>query len=444
MSLADYTLLTRTASSGGAFQAYRRPLYFSLCRRSRACDSGSPRWKHSRYEVLVMIPLVTFALVVLGVGLTLVVMGLGNRKTAAPADAETAAPPARRTRPVLLTLGLLIAAAGGIGAAVLLTRDPEGLDRWVLERWPADWLIDDLNSEDAQSRSQASHELWRRHEAGLLSDDAQRRLVARKIAFILKDPKLPEAPSVNAPILDVDLVDARRRDLLSAKQWGEFIARASPLRLDVPRTVPSGQQIPLRLDASLMDHTSPAWVIIKVESLTIGGKAVDLPPPVAIAANPDWTAPPPVEPADGEGAPQVQAAGGGGPRPPVLRRVVRYPYAVPAEFVAALGEGSFPVVGKVTVLAFDSEEVAPPIELMNDAATGVPRRQRASEDLVAVALSAQLTPEQFEQFRSRAQASHSWDIKRDIRVGNPPATQPATRTQAEEPAEEQGETGGIQ
>ena len=370
-----------------------------------------------------MVPMLTLSLVVLGAGLTLLILAFARRKaTGEQSDLPVEAPNARRIRPVPLALGLLLAIAGGVGAGVILSGDPETYDHKVLAMWPADWLVTDLNHDDSKRRSDAYHELTRRYEAGTLPDDAHRRLVARRMAWFTADYKAPEAPKPQYPVVEVDIVKARNLNLLSADVWASYVARRFPMRLDVPQRAEAGQPIAFRLDASLDDPMAPAWVIVKVESLKISDKALDPPPPVAVARNPDWTMPPPAI---------VEAGGGGsmlGPveRPPVLRRVVRYPYNVPAELVSAMGEGEFPVVAEFTIYAFDSAKTAPPTELMNDAATGVPRRQRAEEDLQAAVLSAQLTAEQFEQLRPKADGSHKWSLKRQIRIGNPPpASQPS-------------------
>ena len=386
-----------------------------------------------------MIPVLTVFLVVLGVGLTLIVISLRGRKASSEAvGAEEPAQGAkRRIRLVPLVIGLILSLVGGIGAGRVLTGDADDYDRWVLAQWPADWLVDDMNSMDMRTRYEATNELDRRYRAGALSEAVERRLVARKIAHMLGDTTSPEAPMPASFVIDVDLVKARRSELLSSKEWSEFVAQASPLRLDVPRSAPSGQEIPMRLDVSLFDHQAPAWVIVYVDSLTIGGKEVELPPAVAVAGNPQWTPPPPQEAPEPSETPQAQGPGGGGTPPPVLRRVVRYPYTVPAELATSLGDGTFPVAGSITVLAFDSEEVPPPLDLMTDEATGVPRRQRASEDLVAVALSAQLTAEQLDQFRSRALGTHTWKINREIRIGSAPASQPSTRPEQAEQEEQQ-------
>lgn len=394
-----------------------------------------------------MVILLTFSLVLLGLGLTLLVMAFTGRRPSKPNDLPPGSPEAyqaelaeagkRRLRPIPLVLGLILAIAGGIGAAMILRGPEQKYDDLVLSQWPAGWLVDDLNSEDPARRSDAFRELSRRNEEHSLSDSATDRLISRHIANLTNDTTSPEAPMRNAPVIEFDLVKARRENRLDAQRWTKYIARSAPLRLDVPRRVESGQPLQLRFDASLVDPTAPAWVIVQVEPLTIGGKPMEL-PAVAVAPNPQWTPPPPPEPVE-QDADQLAIGGAGGPRPPVVRRVVRYPYPVPAEILEALGKGTHPVVGKIHVYAFDADVVPAPTELLSDAATGLPRRQQAEGELVAAVLSAQLTREQFEQFVAKAHAKHEWPVNRQVEVrdaGDPPATQPATQEAAHEPAHE--------
>lgn len=378
-----------------------------------------------------MVILLTFSLVLLGLGLTLLVMAFTGRRPSTPSDLPPGSPEAyqaelaeagkRRLRPIPLVLGLILAIAGGIGAAMILQGPESKYDDLVLGYWPANRLVDDLNSDDPARRSDAFRELSRRNEENSLSSGALDRLIDRQIAKLTNSTEAPEAPIPNAPVVEIDLVKARKENRIEPDRWADIVARTSPLRLDVPRRAALDDPMQLRLVASLGDPTAPAWVIIKVESLLMNQKPIELPPPVAVAPNPDWTPPPPPEPVDpnqaSDGGAAAFGVGGRGPRP-VIRRVVRYETPVPAEVLAAIGAGTHPVTGKIRVYAFDSTVVPPPLELLTDTATGAGRGQPPpAPDVVAAVLSAQLTPEQFNALTAKSMATWEWPLDRRVELG---------------------------
>jgi hypothetical protein len=392
-----------------------------------------------------MVIILTAAFVILGLGLALLVIGFkGKTRTVeAPVEPVPAEPgasleyssvPRRRVRIIPLVLGVLLTLTGGAAVAAIFNEglDSDRYEQYVLAWTPADWLAEDLDDDSFPRRYTVKHELQRRYEANKLPSDVEQRLVNRQIARLTGEDDAPDAPAPGAPIVEFDFVQLRKDGRLPDDKWGKVVARTAPMRFDIPRRAAPGEPISFRLTQSLADPKAPAWVIIEVQDLKIDDKPVPPIPAIAIAPNEEWEpAPPPENPPQ----PDPNAPPGPPPGPPPARRVVRHDFPLPADLVAALGEGSKQVTGKIIVHAFDPKVVAPP-EGMTDEATFMPRARGDTPDTeqTAAAFSAQLTPEQLAEFSAKALGKWEYPLERRMEIGVPPATRPATR-----PAETEGE-----
>ena len=376
-----------------------------------------------------MVIILTTVIVVLGVGLSLLFIGIRGARPAVSAD-TTGAPevsagpssldysaiPRRRVRPIPLVLGALLTLLGAVAVVWVLRQglDSDRLDELVLRWEPASRLATALDDDSFARRYDAARELERRYAAGELPESVERRLINRHVALLLEDEADPNAPKTGAPIVEIDFLEARKSGKLEAKAWGTVVARTAPFRLDVPRRVAPGEPLTTRMILSLRDHQSPAWVIAVVEDLTIDGKPVPAPPAIAIAPNPDWKEPPPPE------VPVTVTPG-----EPPTRRVVRYEHVIPVDVMASLGTGVKEVKGRSRIYAFDPT-VLPPPEGLTDANTFMPRRNVAPEDELPEALSLKLTPEQAKEYIAKALGTIDYPLERRVEIGVA-TTQPTTR-----------------
>lgn len=372
-----------------------------------------------------MIIFLTTAVVLLGLGIALTLMGLSGRKKPVDIDGDgDADTTARHMRPIPLVLGLILLIAGGVGTFMIFSEGLESpkYDNYVRGWTPAGSLVAQLDDDRQTDRMDAQRELDKRYKAGQLSTDVRAQLSRRWAANKIGDDENPDMPKYADSLVEIDAPAERKAGNISDESWTLVLAGWVPKRLSVPDSVNLGEGLPLNYMVGLGDAPQKIWALARFEELSFAGKDIPLPDSVIVVPNPNLVVPEFGE-GQGEATPVDPSTVFGGGPPAPRPEMSRFTDLISAEAITAAGAGEHPLTGRFVVYIFDAETAPIPTELL-------PPVDEAAGDMPKT-VTARLTKEQADALISKALGSEQLPMReRMIQVVDPATSQDESESDA--------------